>query len=36
MAMGQRVRKRQPDGGYVRPRRDLRRYVPDFAATLLD
>jgi polyphosphate kinase 2 len=27
--------KRQPDDGYVRPPRDLRRYVPDHAATLL-
>jgi polyphosphate kinase 2 len=32
----QALPKRQPDDGYVRPRRDLRRFVPDFAATLLD
>jgi polyphosphate kinase 2 len=32
----QALPKRQRDEGYVRPPRDLRRYVPDFTATLLD
>jgi polyphosphate kinase 2 len=31
----QALPKRQTDDGYVRPPRDLRRYVPDFTATLL-
>ena len=32
----QKLPKRQPDDGYVRPPRDFRRYVPDYATALLE